>query len=150
MFRQCLFLRRGPDVSLQQFKGIVLTALRATAAAKPAPSGHVLVDVRGRHELAKLGRVPAAVHIPLPELQNTLLDAVECPAGDAAAAIGPPGRQHLVFFCQAGVRSLQAVEIAEACGFNSVSHFPGGFSEYVRDPVTDKDVTNFVAESETK
>ena len=189
MFRaNSFFLIR--NVSLHEFKSIVLNNLHKEIIAKKLAkdpksysskpptqsSNHVLIDVRELNELRNYGHVPFALHVPLQELQDVLLDAAEvgrerkknpdylkdhfpneaAPEHDVmedpVLEIGAPGEKQLIFFCGHGMRSQYALSIAESCGYreNCCAHLPGGFTEYNQDPVTKEDVEQFVSEKEGK
>lgn len=172
-------------VTLHEFKSIVLNNLHNEIMAKRGvtqsinKSKHVLIDVRELNELKNYGHVPFALHVPLQELPDVLLDAAQYGRdhrrGNSAAhedgedesssavpehdvqddpvvEIGAPGDKQLIFFCGHGVRSQYALSIAESCGFREhcCAHFPGGFSEYNQDPVTKEEVDQFVKEKEGK
>jgi rhodanese-related sulfurtransferase len=72
----------------------------------------VLVDVREPHEFAA-GHVPGSVSMPLSRFDPDAL---------------PEGR--VVFSCAAGVRSLRAIEFAQAAGLDVNEHYRGGFKEW--------------------
>ncbi len=80
-----------------------------------ADGSMLIVDVREPHEFA-MGRIPGAVSLPL-----SRFDPAEIPA-----AAG----KRLVFSCAAGVRSMQALAIAQAAGLDLVEHYRGGFKEW--------------------
>ncbi len=96
-----------------------------------APAGHVdldredvkrgladgsihLVDVREPHEYAA-GHIPGAVSHPL-----STFDPASLPTG-----------KRIVFSCAAGVRSLRAIEFAQAAGRDLREHYKGGFRDWV-------------------
>ena len=98
----------------------------------------VLIDVRTEEECRATGIIPTAAHIPMQELQHAL-GAITSREGARAYGLPEPAHKHrhrLIFYCHAGVRSLAALQMAEADGFRSVSHFAGGWAEYCRRPVT--------------
>jgi rhodanese-related sulfurtransferase len=176
---------RVRTVTLHEFKSIVLNNLHNEIMAKRGgtvsnnnnlnKSKHVLIDVRELNELRSYGHVPFALHVPLQELPDVLLDAAQYARDqnkngttnsddsdnipehdvqddDPVVEIGAPGDKQLIFFCGHGVRSQYALSIAESCGFREhcCAHFPGGFSEYNQDPVTKEEVDQFVREKEGK
>lgn len=77
----------------------------------------VLVDVRGPEEV-RSGAIPDALHIPMPELSDR---AAELPS-DAA----------VVFICNSGRRSAEAVALAEEAGLQQVHHMSGGMFAWSR------------------
>ncbi|WP_027315649.1 rhodanese-like domain-containing protein [Microvirga flocculans] len=74
----------------------------------------VLVDVREPHEFAA-GHIPGAVSHPLSSFDPSAL---------------PEGKR-IVFSCAAGVRSLRALEFAQAAGRDIREHYRGGFRDWV-------------------
>ena len=75
----------------------------------------VLVDVREPHEFAA-GHIPGAVSHPLSTF-------------DPAALPVDEGRR-IVFSCASGVRSVRALEFAQAAGLDLREHYKGGFKEW--------------------
>lgn len=73
-----------------------------------------LVDVREPHEYAA-GHIPGSVSHPLSTF-------------DPQALRGLRGR--IVFACAAGVRSVRAIELAQAAGLEADAHYRGGFKEW--------------------
>ncbi|WP_244610567.1 rhodanese-like domain-containing protein [Microvirga pakistanensis] len=74
----------------------------------------LLVDVREPHEFAA-GHIPGAVSHPLSSFDPSSL---------------PEGRR-IVFSCAAGVRSVRALEFAQAAGLGIHEHYKGGFKDWV-------------------
>lgn len=75
----------------------------------------LIVDVREPHEFAA-GRIPGAVSLPLSQF-------------DPADLPNEPGKR-IVLSCAAGVRSLRALEFAQAAGLDIDSHYLGGFKDW--------------------
>jgi rhodanese-related sulfurtransferase len=73
----------------------------------------LLVDVREPHEFAA-GHIPGAVSNPLSTFDPSAL---------------PEGRR-IVFSCAAGVRSVRAMEFAQAAGRDIREHYKGGFKDW--------------------
>jgi rhodanese-related sulfurtransferase len=73
----------------------------------------VLVDVREPHEFAA-GHIPGAVSHPL-----SVFDPTNLPEG-----------KRIVFSCAAGVRSVRAIEFAQAAGLDLREHYKGGFKDW--------------------
>jgi rhodanese-related sulfurtransferase len=74
----------------------------------------VLVDVREPHEFAA-GHIPGAVSHPL-----STFDPASLPEG-----------KRIVFSCAAGVRSVRALEFAQAAGRDLHEHYKGGFKDWI-------------------
>lgn len=78
-------------------------------------SGAAFVDVREPDEWAS-GHIPNARHIPL---------------GDLAQRAGELRRDvRIITVCQRGGRSLDAVDILKAAGFDDVTSMAGGMNEW--------------------
>jgi rhodanese-related sulfurtransferase len=73
----------------------------------------VLFDVREPHEFAA-GHIPGAVSHPLSSFDPTAL----------------PEDKRIVFSCAAGVRSVRAIEFAQAAGRDIREHYKGGFKDW--------------------
>jgi rhodanese-related sulfurtransferase len=73
----------------------------------------VVVDVREPHEFAA-GHIPGAVRNPLSAFDPSAL----------------PSDKRVVFSCAAGVRSLRAIEFAQAAGRDIREHYKGGFKDW--------------------
>ena len=73
----------------------------------------VLVDVREPHEY-EAGHVPGSISMPLSRFDPEAL---------------PEGR--VVFSCATGVRSLRAIEFAQAAGRDIREHYRGGFKDWL-------------------
>ena len=75
----------------------------------------VLVDVREPHEFAA-GHIPNSISNPLSSF-------------DPSALRGGEGKR-IVFSCASGVRSVRAIEFAQAAGLDLNEHYKGGFKEW--------------------
>lgn len=73
----------------------------------------LLVDVREPHEFAA-GHIPGSVSNPL-----STFDPYGLPEG-----------KRIVFSCAAGVRSVRAIEFAQAAGRDIREHYKGGFKDW--------------------
>src|SRR3954469_3159088 len=73
----------------------------------------LLVDVREPHEFAA-GHIPGSVSQPLSTFDPTAL----------------PKDRRIVFSCAAGVRSVRALELAQAAGLDLREHYKGGFKDW--------------------
>jgi rhodanese-related sulfurtransferase len=81
-----------------------------------ADSSILLVDVREPHEFAA-AHIPGAVNLPLSSFDPSTL--------------APRPGQKVVFSCRSGVRSLKAIDAAQAQGFDYDTHYPGAMLEWV-------------------
>ena len=88
---------------------------RETVKSGLADGSITLVDVREPHEFAA-GHIPGSLSLPLSRFDPS--------------AIPQGGR--VVFSCAAGVRSVRAVELAQAYGRDIREHYKGGFKDWVQ------------------
>jgi rhodanese-related sulfurtransferase len=96
---------------------LVVNDLDIDAVRAGLADGSILiVDVREPHEFAA-GRIPGSVSLPLSRF-------------DPADLPDPTGRR-IVLSCAAGIRSLRALEFAQAAGLPVDSHYLGGFKDWV-------------------
>lgn len=97
----------------------------------------VVVDVRGREEIARDGALPGALNIPLPELEETLgavSNAEKSVWSDLSSnknQRSPQFNDEIIFSCRAGTRSAAAVGIAAKAGFTNGVSYSGGFLDYL-------------------
>ena len=94
---------------------IIVDVDRDDVKAGLADGSLVLVDVREPHEFAA-GHIPGSVNLPLSTFDATLL---------------PQGGPAVVLSCAAGVRSAQAVMLAQRQGVSVNRHYPGGMRDWV-------------------
>ena len=79
-------------------------------------NGYVLIDLRNKDELETAGKIPGAVHIPLPELRNKLAEL------DKSKTYIP--------FCAVGLRGYIGYRILVQNGFTA-KNLSGGFRTYL-------------------
>jgi len=89
---------------------------RETIKQGLADGSLLLIDVREDHEFAS-GRIPGSVSLPL-----SRFDVTDLPEGT--------GRR-VVFSCAAGIRSVQALALAQAAGLTLTEHYQGGFKDWL-------------------
>jgi hydroxyacylglutathione hydrolase len=92
--------------------------LTASQLAEALREAHppVVVDVRNPAEVAGVGSVPDAVHIPLAQLLGRLGELDPC--------------QPTVVYCASGYRSSMAASVMASRGFASVSDLVGGYEAW--------------------
>jgi rhodanese-related sulfurtransferase len=74
----------------------------------------LIVDVREPHEF-DAGHIPGSVSNPLSSFDPSSL----------------PEDKRIVFSCAAGVRSLRAIEFAQAAGRDIREHYKGGIKDWI-------------------
>lgn len=75
----------------------------------------LIVDVREPHEFVA-GHIPGSVSMPLSTFDPH--------------AIPQEAGKRVVFSCAAGVRSMRAIELAQAFGHDIREHYKGGFKDW--------------------
>jgi rhodanese-related sulfurtransferase len=80
-----------------------------------ADGSMLIVDVREPHEYA-MGRLPGAMLLPL-----SAFDPGQIPRENG---------KRVVFACAAGMRSMQALALAQEAGLDLTEHYRGGFKEW--------------------
>jgi rhodanese-related sulfurtransferase len=95
----------------------IIADLERDEVARGLEDGSILlVDVREPHEFAA-GHIPGSVSFPLSTF-------------DPAALPESEGRR-IVFSCAAGVRSVHAIQVAQAAGLDLREHYRGGFKDWL-------------------
>jgi rhodanese-related sulfurtransferase len=128
----------------------------SSGSSSSASTSYLIVDVRSAIEVKEMGIIPGAIHIPL----NTFGDILQtCDGALANTEISEeqrddivsaekeereefeevfgvpkptPATHTLVIYCQSGMRSMVASDIAEGLGYKGVLHYKGGFGEWAR------------------
>ncbi len=94
------------------------------AAALLGQSQITLIDLREKRERERHGALPGALHLPYPDLQES---------------IGPGGMLHelaksanrtIVFYCAFGERSAMAVQASQDAGIQMARHIQGGIDAW--------------------
>ncbi len=122
-------MRQGLHQAEVARRGWAVTAEQARAlVGRPDVA---LIDLRETGERARNGSIPGALHVPYPELQESIQ-----PDGllhELATATG----KRLVFYCAFGERSAMAVQAAQDAGLHAACHVEGGIAAWrkLADPV---------------
>lgn len=94
------------------------------ALAQLGQPGVVLIDLRETGERARHGSIPGALHLPYPELQDSI------DAGGLLHGLAQSPDRRLLFYCAFGERSAMAVQAAQDAGFTTASHIQGGIDAW--------------------
>jgi sulfur dioxygenase len=84
----------------------------------------VVIDIRENGERETQGVVPDAIHVPYPNVAETLRP------GGALSKIAET--KQLVFVCAYGERSAMAVQLAQSTGHETARHLHSGLAEWRR------------------
>ena len=96
-------------------------------------SGYVIIDVRGEDEIRATGKLsPCVETLPLPYIAARGALALDEEDFEAAFGFAKPGLDEtIVFTCRAGIRSMQACQIAGAMnGYSNLVNYSGGANEW--------------------
>jgi rhodanese-related sulfurtransferase len=101
------------EISMNEPSGPVIDLDREDIKRGLREGSILVVDVREPHEYAA-GHIPGSVSNPLSSFDPSSL----------------PEDKRIVFSCAAGVRSLRAIEFAQATGRDIREHYKGGFKDW--------------------
>jgi sulfur dioxygenase len=83
-----------------------------------------LIDLRERSEREKHGIIPGSLHVPYPDLQDSIR-----PGGMLFELVRATDKR-IVFYCAFGERSAMAVQAAQDAGLSSARHIEGGLAAW--------------------
>ena len=83
-----------------------------------------LIDLRERSEREKHGIIPGSLHVPYPDLQDSIR-----PGGMLFELVRATDKR-IVFYCAFGERSAMAVQAAQDVGLSSARHIEGGLAAW--------------------
>ena len=84
----------------------------------------VLIDLREKAERERHGSIPASLHVPYRELQDT------SSAGGLLDELAKATGKCLLFYCAFGERSAMAVQAAQDAGVATARHIQGGIDAW--------------------
>ena len=94
----------------------------------------LVIDVRTQGEVGN-GHIEAKnwTHVPIHEIATALSPSMDPDDFDQAYDCKKPETdQKIVFYCKAGIRSGQAIKLAQQFGYNDVDHYAGGYDEWIQ------------------
>jgi sulfur dioxygenase len=103
-------------------RGWALTASQALPLVGRADIA--LIDLRERGEREKHGTIPGSLHVPYPDLQNSIRP------GGVLYELARATDKRIVFYCAFGERSAMAVQAAQDAGLSSACHIEGGLGAW--------------------
>ncbi|KAM4042389.1 thiosulfate sulfurtransferase/rhodanese-like domain-containing protein 3 isoform 2-T2 [Anomaloglossus baeobatrachus] len=115
----------GTTINYEQLKGLL------------KKDGVVLIDVREPWEIKEYGIIKGSMNIPLGDLGSALQMTPEDFKKKYEKKL-PEKSNTLVFSCLAGIRSKRALDVANSLGYNSVHHYTGGFEDWTRHELPEK------------
>lgn len=87
------------------------------------------VDSREPSELARTGRIPRALNIPVTSQPDSFFISAE-EFADRFGFDRPGKDQEVVFYCRSGVRSRAAAELARQAGWGNVAEYQGSWLDW--------------------
>ncbi|XP_075718318.1 thiosulfate sulfurtransferase/rhodanese-like domain-containing protein 3 [Rhinoderma darwinii] len=99
--------------------------------------GVVLIDVREPWEMKEYGVIKGSINIPL----GDLLTALQMTPEDFEKNYNhklPEKSNTLVLSCLVGIRSGRALAVATSLGYNKVHHYKGGFDDWTKHELPEK------------
>ncbi|XP_067121962.1 rhodanese domain-containing protein CG4456-like [Centruroides vittatus] len=91
----------------------------------------VLIDVRESDELAKDGRIPGSINIPLGEVEKAFSMIPDKFQNKYGISFPSKSDSQLVFSCRSGRRATMAVQQIQKMGFSQVKCYLGSFQDWV-------------------
>ena len=95
-------------------------ALRGRGARPLGKPEIALIDLRERSERERHGTIPGSLHVPYPELQESIR------SGGMLHELAKSTSKRLLFYCAFGERSAMAVQAAQDAGLTAACHIGGG------------------------
>ena len=91
-----------------------------------------LIDLREAQERRKQGIIPGSLHVPYPDVEESLK------SDGLLQQLAKAAGKRLVFYCAFGERSAMAVQAAQTAGLATSRHIHGGMQAWQRmkGPVT--------------
>ncbi len=97
-------------------------------------SGYVVIDVRNEDEIAYTGKLaPCVQTLPLPFIfQMNVFNMEDDEFEETFGFAKPSMDETIVFTCKAGIRSMQAAQIAAMSGYTNLVNYSGGADDWFR------------------
>lgn len=92
-------------------------------------SGLIVIDVRDNNEIKSSGTIPGSLNIPLQHVKVALQTSPE-DFKEKYRRSKPKENQNVMFLCQRGVRSKQAMNQAIQMGYKKALSFQGGWVNF--------------------
>lgn len=89
---------------------------------------YVVIDVRNKEELEKMGKIPGSVNIPISELDEAM-DMNDDDFQEKYGSPKPTSDQTLVTQCQMGGRARRAADALAGKGYQTRT-YPGSFKDW--------------------
>ncbi|CAH2071734.1 unnamed protein product, partial [Iphiclides podalirius] len=90
----------------------------------------VIIDVRNKDEINATGKIPSSINIPLGQVQNVLTSMSEEEFQKHFQRRKPTSSDELIFYCQSGRRSTEALDKALKLGYSNSKTYLGSWNDW--------------------
>ncbi|XP_065089249.1 rhodanese domain-containing protein CG4456-like isoform X1 [Ochlerotatus camptorhynchus] len=91
----------------------------------------VLVDVRGADEVAKTGKIPSSINIPLEQVAKAFSPETSTEEFQRLYAVPKPAfDNNIIMSCRTGQRSQTAIDTITALGYTNARNYKGSWTEW--------------------
>ncbi|XP_049869821.1 rhodanese domain-containing protein CG4456-like isoform X2 [Pectinophora gossypiella] len=90
----------------------------------------VIIDVRNPDEVKSTGKIPSSINIPLSTVDNVLQSMSEVEFQNKYSRTKPRADDELIFYCQSGRRSSEALDKALKLGYRKSKTYLGSWNEW--------------------
>ncbi|XP_013139080.1 PREDICTED: putative thiosulfate sulfurtransferase, mitochondrial isoform X2 [Papilio polytes] len=90
----------------------------------------VIIDVRNMDEIKATGKIPSSINIPLGQVQNVLTSMSEDEFKKNFQRSKPTSSDELIFYCQSGRRSSEALDKALKLGYSNSKTYLGSWNDW--------------------
>ncbi|CAG9559871.1 unnamed protein product [Danaus chrysippus] len=90
----------------------------------------VIIDVRNPEEVKSTGKIPSSINIPLNNVQNALATMSEEEFKKKFQRPKPSSSDELIFYCQSGRRSTEALDRALKLGYTKSKTYLGSWNDW--------------------
>ncbi|CAH0729232.1 unnamed protein product, partial [Brenthis ino] len=90
----------------------------------------VIIDVRNPEEVTSTGKIPSSINIPLHNVQDVLKTMSEEEFKKQFQRPKPSSSDELIFYCQSGKRSSEALDKALKLGYSKSKTYLGSWNDW--------------------
>ncbi|XP_045447017.1 thiosulfate:glutathione sulfurtransferase-like [Melitaea cinxia] len=90
----------------------------------------VIIDVRNPEEVKSTGKIPSSINIPLGSVQDALATMSEEDFKKQFQRPKPSSSDELIFYCQSGRRSSEALDKAIQLGYTKSKTYLGSWNDW--------------------
>ncbi|XP_050343959.1 rhodanese domain-containing protein CG4456-like isoform X1 [Nymphalis io] len=90
----------------------------------------VIIDVRSPEEVKSTGKIPSSINIPLNNMQDALITMSEEEFKKQFQRPKPSSSDELIFYCQSGRRSSEALDKALKLGYTKSKTYLGSWNDW--------------------